>query len=78
MSKTPWTKYADYELDLPVRWFTGAEWNDGTATRQFKQDYVEAIARKDAENKSRPKHVKGTPWKPTGTWEPWWVKKAKT
>lgn len=70
-------KYGDRELDLPERWFTGKEWNDGTATRQFQQDYKEAIRKKEAENKSRPHHVRGTPWKPTTKWEPWWVKVQK-
>lgn len=62
--------HADHELDLPVRWFTGKQWADGTATRQFKQDYKEAIARKQPEQSQRKKKYQP----PVSTWKPWWTK----
>jgi hypothetical protein len=34
---------------MPLRWFTGKEWSDGTAERQFRSDYKEAVARLEEE-----------------------------
>ena len=42
-------KYSDAELDLPERWFTGQQWADGTATKQLQEDYINEIAKKEAQ-----------------------------
>lgn len=40
---------SDYQLDLKPRWFTGKEWKDGTAIRELKQEYEDALYRLEPE-----------------------------
>ena len=37
--------YSEYDLELTPLWFTGREWEDGTATRVLRQQYD--VAQKD-------------------------------
>lgn len=37
------SKFSNAELNVPCRWFTGKEWENGTAEEQFRQDYIDAI-----------------------------------
>lgn len=49
--------YSDNTLGLNPRWFTGREWADGTAQRELKREYREAIERAkkdDAKSKGIP------------------------
>lgn len=34
---------SDKELNLEPRWFTGEEWANGTAERELRQEYYEAV-----------------------------------
>lgn len=40
-------KFRDFELNLPERWFSGKEWNDGTAEKVMREDYRKSILEKD-------------------------------
>lgn len=40
-------KFRDFELKLPERWFSGKEWNDGTAETVMRGDYKKAILEQD-------------------------------
>lgn len=40
-------KYRDFELKLNERWFSGKEWNNGTAEREIREEYRHAILKKD-------------------------------
>jgi len=36
-------KIHDHELNLPERWFTGQQWQDGTADKVIREDYRRAV-----------------------------------
>jgi hypothetical protein len=45
------TRFSDFELGLQPRWFTGKEWEDGTAERESIREYKEATERLKREHK---------------------------
>lgn len=48
-------RYSDAELAIPSRWFTGKQWADGTAEREFKKEYHQTVheQRRKEPNKSK-------------------------
>jgi hypothetical protein len=42
-------RYSERELDLPEQWFTGEEWENGTAEREYRKLYREAKRRLESE-----------------------------
>ncbi len=64
--------YSEIELQIQPRWFTGAQWTNGTAQRELIAEHYAAIAEAERqERKPKQKYVPNT--KP---WEPWWAKKS--
>ena len=45
--------FSDRELNLKPRWFTGEEWANGTAERESRQEYYEAVEAKKRSNARR-------------------------
>lgn len=38
---------SDHDLGLEPRWFTGKQWADGTAQKVLKQEYEDAMYRRE-------------------------------
>jgi hypothetical protein len=48
--------FSEVELNLPPKWFTGAEWADGTAQHFHRQEYKEATLKAERFRKGAHAH----------------------